>query len=116
MGTIFRREWFWRMEELTKRNGKGVWMRKIDKVLKRFDASVEWLNRPVAIRDEEMEDMRRNDETQGREKMVILNATRMKSIAEVLEEVEVLIDTRLFDEFSKRKSSMCLKETWKSRM
>ena len=22
-GTIFRQEWFWRMEELTKRNGKG---------------------------------------------------------------------------------------------
>ena len=27
-GTIFRQEWFWRMEEtMTKRNGKGVWMR-----------------------------------------------------------------------------------------
>ena len=23
-GTIYRQEWFWRMEELTKRNGKGV--------------------------------------------------------------------------------------------
>ena len=25
-GTIFRSEWFWRMEGLTKRNGKGVWI------------------------------------------------------------------------------------------
>ena len=24
-GTIFRQEWFWKMEELTKRNGKGGW-------------------------------------------------------------------------------------------
>ena len=31
-GTIFRSEWFWRMEELTKRNGKGVWLREIEKV------------------------------------------------------------------------------------
>ena len=31
-GTIFRQEWFWRMEELTKRNGKGVWMREIESV------------------------------------------------------------------------------------
>ena len=37
-GTIFKGEWFWRMEEMTKRNGKGVWMREIEKVLKRFDA------------------------------------------------------------------------------
>ena len=26
LGTILRSEWFWRMEELTKKNGKGVWM------------------------------------------------------------------------------------------
>ena len=41
-GTIFRQEWFWRMEELTKKNGKGIWMREIEKILKRFDASLEW--------------------------------------------------------------------------
>ena len=40
-GTIFRQDWFWRMEELTKRNGKGVWPREIEKALKRFDASLE---------------------------------------------------------------------------
>ena len=33
-GTIFRSEWFWRMEELTKRHGKCLWMREIEKVLK----------------------------------------------------------------------------------
>ena len=27
-GTIFRKEWFWKTDELTKRNGKGVWMRE----------------------------------------------------------------------------------------
>ena len=40
---IFRQGWFWRMEELTKRNGKGVWKREIEKVLKMFGASIEWL-------------------------------------------------------------------------
>ena len=39
-GSIFRQEWFWRMEEFTKRNGKGVCMRKIEKALRRFDASL----------------------------------------------------------------------------
>ena len=33
-GIIFRQEWFWRMEELSKRNGKGVWLREVEKVLK----------------------------------------------------------------------------------
>ena len=32
-GTIFRHEWFWRMEELTKRNGKAS-RREIETVLK----------------------------------------------------------------------------------
>ena len=44
-GPIFRQEWFWRMEELTKRNGKGVWLREIEKALKRFDGSLEWFFR-----------------------------------------------------------------------
>ena len=42
-GTIFRHEWFWRMKELTKRNGKGIWIREIEKGLKRFDASLQLL-------------------------------------------------------------------------
>ena len=40
-GTIFKSEWFLRMEETTKRNGKGVWLREIEKVLIRIDASLE---------------------------------------------------------------------------
>ena len=49
-GTIFRSEWFWRMEELTKRNGKGAWMREIEKGLKRFDASLEWFMGRISLR------------------------------------------------------------------
>ena len=41
-GTIFRQEWFWRMEELPKRNGKGMWLREIENVLNGFGASLEW--------------------------------------------------------------------------
>ena len=40
----------------------------------------------------------------------MLQAMRAKSIAEVLEEVEVLIDTHFFDEFSETKSSLFLKK------
>ena len=29
-GTIFQSEWFWMMEELTKRNGKGVLLRETE--------------------------------------------------------------------------------------
>ena len=58
-GTIFRQEWFWRMQEATKRNGKGMWMREIEKVLKRFDASLEWLMERIGIREEEISDKSR---------------------------------------------------------
>ena len=97
------------MEELTKRNGKGVWMREIEKVLKRFDASLEWLMERIGVRDEEIQRMTPNDEMEARENDGIMRTKRNTSIAEVLEEVEVLIDTRFFDEFSRTKSSMCLK-------
>ena len=60
MGTIFPQEWFWRMEELTKKNGKGIWMREIEKVLKLFDASLEWLMERIDIRDEEMDTINEN--------------------------------------------------------
>ena len=53
-GTIFRQEWFWRMEERTKKNNKGVWMREIEKIFKRFDASLEWLVERIAMRDEKI--------------------------------------------------------------
>ena len=55
MGTIFRHEWFWLIEELTKMNGKGVWLREIEKVLKRFGASIEWFVERIRIRDEEID-------------------------------------------------------------
>ena len=54
-GTISRQEWFWRMDELTKRHGKGIWLREIEKVLRRFNASLEWLMERISLRDEEME-------------------------------------------------------------
>ena len=43
------------MEEITKRNGKGVWLREIEKVLKRFDSSLEWLMGVIDPREEEIE-------------------------------------------------------------
>ena len=108
-GTIFRQEWFWRMEELTKRNGKGMWLREIGKVLKRFDASIEWLGERIAMREEEMEKIRVDGESEEREKSVLLRAKRLKSIEEVMEEVEVLIDTHFFNEFYGTKSALFLK-------
>ena len=108
-GTIFRQEWFWRMEELTRRNGKGVWMREMEKVLKRFDASLEWLTERIGMREDEIEKIRCDREIEEREKRLLLGAKKMKSIAEVLEEVEVLIDTHFFNEFYDTKSSIFLK-------
>ena len=100
-GTIFRSEWFWRMEEMTKRNGKGVWLREIGKVLKRFDASLEWLGERIAIREDEIEAIRNSGDNNEREKNAILVSKKAKSIGEVLEDVESLIDTHFFNEFWK---------------
>ena len=36
-------------------NGKGVWLREIEKVLKRFGASIEWFVERIRIRDEEID-------------------------------------------------------------
>ena len=60
-GTIFLSEWFLRMEELTKRNGKGIWLKEIGKGLKRFDASIECLGDRITMREEEMEKIKRDD-------------------------------------------------------
>ena len=108
-GTIFRQEWFWRMEELTKRNGKGAWLREIEKVLKRFNASLEWLIGRIATRDEEMDKIGQNDCMDEREKDQILQAKKMNGIADVLEVVEVVIGVHFFNEFSETKSSAFLK-------
>ena len=87
------------MEDLTRRNGKGVWLREIEKVLKRFDASLEWLMERIALQDEEIEQVKGNREMDEKEKDQMLRAKKMESIADVLEEVEVLIDTHFFNEF-----------------
>ena len=50
-GTIFLQEWFWKLEEITKRNDKGMWLREIENVLKRFDTSLEWLVGWISLRD-----------------------------------------------------------------
>ena len=108
-GTIFRSEWFWRMEELTKRNNKGIWMREIEKALKRFDASLQWLLERITIREDEIDAIRRNGDIDDQEKNQVLRAKRMRSIEDVLDEVEVLIDAYHFNEFTKTKSSSFLK-------
>ena len=58
----------------------------------------------------EKRSIRRNDEKEASEKEKIIRAKRNKSITDVLEEVEVLIDTHFFDEFTKTKSSTFLKK------
>ena len=108
-GTIFRQEWFWRMEELTKRNGRGVWMKDIEKALKRFGASLEWLTERIDQIDGEMDSIRQNGEMGKLETIISLRTNKARSIEEVLEEAEVLIDAHLFNEFSGTKSSQFLK-------
>ena len=87
------------MEELTRWNGKCIWMREIEKVLKRFGASLEWLLERIQMRDDKIEALRKNCEIEERERDNIRRTKRAKSIADVLEEVEVLIDTHFFNEF-----------------
>ena len=109
-GTIFRQEWFWRIDEFTKRNGKGVWLRETEKVLKMYDASLEWLLERIGMRDEEMNDIKQNVDMDEMDKTQKLKAMKMKSIVDVMEEVEVLIDTHFFNEFFDIKSSLFLKK------
>ena len=92
-----------RMEELTKRNGKVVWLREIEKILKRFGASLEWLMEKISLRDAELDTIKGNQETDESEKNETLRARRTKCIADVLEEVVVLIDVHFFNEFSETK-------------
>ena len=84
-------------------------MREIEKVLKRFDGSLEWLLERIAMRDDDIKALRRNCHMEEREMEKMLQAKRSKSIAEVLEEVEVLIDMHFDNEFSQTKSSVFLK-------
>ena len=85
------------MEELTKRNGAGIWMRVIEKCIRRFNSSLEWLIGRIGVREEEIERVKRNGEMDETEKNLMLRAQRMKSVDEVLHEFEVLIDTYFFN-------------------
>ena len=62
------------------------------------------------MREGDIELIEHDREIEESEKTAILRAKRMKSIADVLEEVEVLIDTHFFNELSEKKSSMFLKK------
>ena len=77
-----------------------------------------------------MEKIREDREIEEREKDQMMKVKRFQSIKEVLEEVEVLIDTHFFNEFYESKSSLfprrvlenqssiemlTLKKTWRSK-
>ena len=102
------------MEEMTKRKGKGVWVRGIENPLKQFGASLEWLLERIGLRDEEIDAIGRNGEIEEREKRQLICAKRAMCIDEVLGEVEVLIDTHFFNEFSETKSSWFLKRVFEN--
>ena len=63
----------------------------------------------IQIRDEEIEKIRNSDKMEAGVKNQMLQSKRMKSIEEVLEEVDVVIDSHFFNEFWETKSSMFLK-------
>ena len=57
-----------------------------------------------------MNEINHNDQLGNCEKEQMIRARRMRSIEEVLEEAEVLIDAHFFNEFSETKSSVFLKK------
>ena len=57
------------------------------------------------MREEEIEKIRVDRETEEWKKSGLLRAKMLKSIEEVMEKVEVLIDTHFFNEFYETKSS-----------
>ena len=64
--------------------------------MKRFGASIEWLTEQIGMTDEEIEWIRESNEMEEKEKG---RAKRLKGIADVLEEVGILIDTHHFNAF-----------------
>ena len=66
------------MEELTKRNGKGVWLREIEKALKRFDASIEWLLERIQLGEDEIETIKRSEDIEECEKEHMIRAKKSK--------------------------------------
>ena len=91
LGTVFGSSWFLRMDELMRKNGTGVMTREIEKCTRRIDWALEWLLGQVASRDEEMETIQQNGDIGERNGN--LKGCRKKSIADVLEAVDVNIDT-----------------------
>ena len=87
-------------------------MRELEKVLKQFDASLVLLTGRMVLREEEIDMIRRDRQIDEIEKRQKPNALRMKSIEEVREEVEVVVDLHFFNEFSKTKSSSFLKKSY----
>ena len=85
-------------------------MREIEKALKRFDAPLEWLVERITMRESEFERMKQNGDIEEQVKDQMLRAKRLKSIHEVLEEVDVLIDMHFYNKFRETKSSMFLKK------
>ena len=69
---------------MTKRDGNGVWFREVGKVLKRFDASLEWLMERIELREGAMSALRKNGQLEEREKDRILGVRKTRSIEEVL--------------------------------
>ena len=63
--------------------------------MKRFDAYLEWLMERIGLRDEEMDRIRVDDQIEDLEITQMLKM-RMKSVAEVFEEVGVIVDTQFF--------------------
>ena len=61
---------FWKSEWKRRegRNGKGVWFREIEKALKRFDASLEWLLERIGLRDEEIDKAGKDEQIEERAK------------------------------------------------
>ena len=59
-GTIFRREWFWKIEELTKRHVKGDWVRDRED-LEGIRKTIEWFLERIVTRNEEMDAIKEND-------------------------------------------------------
>ena len=99
---------------MIERNGKGIWSREIEKALRRFDASLEWFMERVQMREEQLEKIRADGQMEECAKMKMLRDRRRKSIDEVLEEVEVVVDTHFFNKFSETNSSVFLKKVIKN--
>ena len=62
----------------------------------------------VQIREEDIEEIRKYEQMEVLAKSEKLKVTKMKIIEEDLEEVDVLIDTHFFNQFSETKSSLFL--------